>query len=115
MLIVYAEDEPFTRVLVKKMLEQDSHTVVEAHNGIVGLKKFLEVKPDLVITDLAMPEMDGFAFIDKVRQHDCDVPIIVTTAYRDEVSRVEDKITGCIFKPVIRNQLLDIVRTTAKN
>lgn len=109
MNILYVEDEHFTRMLVKKMLEKESFSVNEAANGVLGLKKFLENKPDMVITDLAMPEMDGFEMISKIRQHDGSVPIIITTAYREEAERVVAMISACIYKPIIKEDLISAI------
>jgi len=109
MNILYVEDEKFTRMLVKKLLEKESLNVYEAANGVLGLKKFLEVKPDLIITDLAMPEMDGFEMISKIREHSTDIPIIITTAYREEAERVCAMVNACIYKPIIKEDLLKAI------
>jgi len=106
MNILYVEDEKFTRMLVKKLLEKEELNVWEAANGVLGLKKFLEIKPDLIITDLAMPEMDGFEMILKIREHDPKIPIIITTAYREEAARVNAQVTACIYKPIIKEDLI---------
>lgn len=109
MNILYVEDEKFTRMLVKKLLEKEELNVHEAANGILGLKKFLEVKPDVVITDLAMPEMDGFEMISKIREHNTSVPIIITTAYREEAERVCGMVNACIYKPIIKDDLISAI------
>lgn len=109
MNILYVEDEQFTRILVKKLLEKESLNVNEAANGVIGLKKFFEIKPDIIITDLAMPEMDGFEMITRIRQHDQTIPIIITTAYREEASRVSTMINACIYKPIIKEDLLEAI------
>lgn len=109
MNILYVEDEKFTRMLVKKLLEKEELFVHEAANGVLGLKKFLEVKPDLVITDLAMPEMDGFEMISKIREYNLNIPIIITTAYREEAERVCNMVNACIYKPIIKDDLLHAI------
>ena len=109
MNILYVEEEKFTRMLVKKLLEKEELSVHEAANGILGLKKFLEVKPDLVITDLAMPEMDGFEMISKIREYNTDIPIIITTAYREEAERVCNMVNACIYKPIIKDDLIKAI------
>lgn len=111
MNILYAEDESFTRRIVKKMIEADGHTVHEAANGIIGLKKFLEHKPDVVVTDLSMPEMDGFEMISRIRDFNPSVPIIVTTAYREEAEHIEHIVTKCIYKPLMSCDLLGAINT----
>ncbi|MCD8553580.1 response regulator [Seleniivibrio sp.] len=115
MNILYVEDEKFTRMLVKKLLEKEELYVHEAANGVLGLKKFLEVKPDLVITDLAMPEMDGFEMIHKIREHDSTIPIIITTAYREEAEKVCSLVSACIYKPIIREDLIAAIHKIDKS
>lgn len=110
MNILYVEDEQFTRILVKKLLEKEHLSVNEAANGVIGLKKFFENKPDIIITDLAMPEMDGFEMISRIRNYDGSVPIIITTAYREEADRVASMINACIYKPIIKEDLLDAIQ-----
>jgi len=107
--VLYVEDERFTRMLVKKILEKSGFEVFEAYNGIMGLKKFLEISPDIVVTDLAMPEMDGFEMISKIRERDSSIPVIITTAYREEAERVCDSVNGCIFKPIIKDDLISAI------
>jgi len=107
--VLYVEDEKFTRMLVKKLLEKEKINVSEASNGVHGLKKFYECTPDLIVTDLAMPEMDGFEMISKIREKNDGIPIIITTAYREEAERVCDMVTDCIFKPIIKDDLVTAI------
>jgi len=104
--VLYVEDEKFTRMLVKKLLEKENIAVSEAANGVLGLKKYYEMIPDLIITDLAMPEMDGFEMIAKIRDKNPTIPIIVTTAYREEADRACCMVNDCIFKPIIKDDLI---------
>ncbi|PLX71132.1 MAG: two-component system response regulator [Denitrovibrio sp.] len=108
--VLYVEDEKFTRMLVKKLLEKEGVLVNEASNGVFGLKKFYESLPDLIITDLAMPEMDGFEMISRIREKNADLPIIITTAYREEAERVYSMINDCIFKPIIKEDLVNSIK-----
>lgn len=111
--LLYVEDEKFTRMLVKKLLEKESINVREASNGVLGLKKFYENAPDIIVTDLAMPEMDGFEMISKIRSSGSEVPIIITTAYREEAEKVCDLVNGCIFKPIIKDDLVKAISEIA--
>ena len=76
------EDDEATRIVVRKTLEEQGWKVREAENGAVGLDHFDEVKPDLIILDLMMPVLDGFGFLDQLRnrQEGATVPVIVLTA-----------------------------------
>jgi CheY-like chemotaxis protein len=82
MQALIVEDEAATRDLLRRTLQSEGWTVAEAENGRVGLERLSEAQPALILLDLMMPEMDGFAFVDHVRQHERwrSIPIIVITA-----------------------------------
>jgi CheY-like chemotaxis protein len=76
------EDDEATREMMRKMLQQEHYTVVEAENGRVGLEQIAQALPDLILLDLMMPEMDGFQFIQALRANPAwrGIPIVVVTA-----------------------------------
>jgi PAS domain S-box-containing protein len=80
--VLIAEDDPTTREMFRRMLEKEGWQVVEAENGKIALDMIATNQPDLVLLDLMMPEMDGFQFIDAVRQNSAwrSLPIVVMTA-----------------------------------
>jgi signal transduction histidine kinase/DNA-binding response OmpR family regulator len=76
------EDEPALRALVRRMLEKEGWVVAEAENGRVALERVAENRPELIVLDLMMPEMDGFTFIEALRQNEAwrAIPVVVVTA-----------------------------------
>jgi signal transduction histidine kinase/DNA-binding response OmpR family regulator len=76
------EDDVQSRQLVARLLQKEGWTTVEADNGRVGLERLTEVRPQLIILDLMMPEVDGFQFADALRGQPTlrDIPIVVLTA-----------------------------------
>src|SRR5262249_2960219 len=76
------EDEPATRDLLRRLLEEDGWRVREAANGRVALDAIVEEPPSLILLDLMMPEMDGFELIAELRQHPerRSIPVVVLTA-----------------------------------
>ena len=76
------DDDEVMRRGIRVALEQDGWKIVEAENGRVALARLAEAVPDVVVLDLMMPEMDGFEFVDAIRQRAQwrDVPILVVTA-----------------------------------
>ena len=70
MKILIAEDDFVSRLLVKKAVEKIGHDVLEAENGKIALELFLEHKPDIIISDWMMPEMDGIELCQKIRASD---------------------------------------------
>lgn len=79
--ILVVDDDNLIRESVIVMLKSFGHEVVDADNGQKGLVKALEVHPDLVITDIRMPELDGLGMVAKIREDEWGktVPIIILT------------------------------------
>jgi CheY-like chemotaxis protein len=80
-VLIVEDDEP-TRELMRRMLEKAGWEVAEAENGRVALTKLSETRPELILLDLMMPEMDGFQFINEVRRQPewAAIPIVIVTA-----------------------------------
>ena len=74
MKILVVDDEPDHRAIVQRWLEDDGYEVHTAVNGWDGLESMVQLRPDLTITDIRMPRMDGFQFIGRIREiSDCHV------------------------------------------
>lgn len=104
--ILLIEDEAPVREMLVDELTVQGHSVVEAVNGEEGLKKFLEVEPDIVLCDRAMPGMSGYDLLSRIRgahpQYD-DVPFVFLTALtdpRDKAAVDHLKPSAYIEKPV---------------
>lgn len=80
--VVFCEDDPMIRKLVQTALRSTAHDVHIADNGRDGLELIGRVRPDVVFTDVAMPEMDGFAMADAVRARGdlAHIPIVFMSA-----------------------------------
>ena len=80
--VLVVEDDPETREILRRLLEKEGCQVIAAENGRVALERLAESQPMLILLDLMMPEMDGFQFVDRVRQHENwrTIPIVVVTA-----------------------------------
>ncbi|HEV8439137.1 MAG TPA: response regulator [Methylomirabilota bacterium] len=81
-LILLVEDDDTTRTVTRHALERDGWSVIQAENGRVALARMAENRPDAILLDLMMPEMDGFEFLAELRRHATwrEVPVIVLTA-----------------------------------
>lgn len=77
--IVVADDSNLIRMKLRKHL-QEHYVVIEAQNGRDALLKIKLEKPDLVLSDLLMPEMDGFELLKRIREDKITIPVIVLTA-----------------------------------
>ena len=80
--ILVVEDDPPTRVLVSRMLRDDGWQVTEAENGLRALEALPACRPEVILLDLMMPEMDGFQFLAELRRMPdfASVPVVVLTA-----------------------------------
>ena len=105
MKVLIVEDSSFARMAVKKVIGMilPNAEFIEASDGEEGLVLSLDSKPDLILTDMLMPKMQGDKMIAAIRNSDTKVPIIVMTANTQKPTR--DKlealgITGFVLKPV---------------
>lgn len=91
------EDQPDLRALMRRMLEQEGWVVVEAENGRVALDRVAESRPELIVLDLMMPEMDGFSFLEALRQHEGwrTVPIVGVTS-KDLTAEDHQRLSGYV-------------------
>ncbi|MCH8809524.1 MAG: response regulator, partial [Proteobacteria bacterium] len=74
--ILIIDDEDELRSMLRQMLEQAGHEVTEAVNGAEGIRLYEQDRPDLIITDIIMPEKEGVETIIALRRADPDLPII---------------------------------------
>ena len=114
--ILIIDDKTSVRVLVKDYLSKEGFRVVEADNGQNGLYVARQEKPDLILLDIMMPEMDGIEFM-RVFGKERDTPIILMTAKVDET----DKVLGLEFgaddyvtKPFSMRELLARIRAVMR-
>ncbi len=75
--ILLIEDNPLVRTMLSELLADVGHTVIEAGDGREGLKQFQLVDPELIITDLVMPEVEGIEVLMKLRKIRATAKIIV--------------------------------------
>ena len=83
--VLLVEDEPLIGDIEAEYLRNDGHIVVTACNGCEGLDKFRSDKFDLVVTDRAMPEMNGDQMAESIKQLAPSTPVIMVTGYRDKL------------------------------
>jgi response regulator NasT len=114
--VLIADDESIIRLGLTRILEEAGHTVCAAENGIAALKMAEGFKPDLVILDIKMPEMDGLEaarlLLDRMQ-----VPIIFLTAYGEQelVERAARlSVMGYLVKPIKEAELLAMIEVTAQ-
>ena len=111
-LVLVAEDDQDTRRLVAGVLGRAGHDVLEAADGEEALRLALERKPDVAIVDGAMPKLDGFEVVRRLRGAGARLPVILLTARTYEREVVEGLAAGAddyVPKPFSTDDLLDRV------
>ena len=110
--ILIVEDEANIRELLRLYLEREGYTVLEAENGVEGIKKWKSDKPDMLLLDVMMPVMDGWAVCREIRA-ESDVPIILLTAKGETADRGSGREMGAddyIVKPLEMPEVIARVR-----
>ncbi|WP_281692653.1 response regulator transcription factor [Agathobaculum desmolans] len=110
--ILIVEDEANIRELLRLYLEREGYTVLEAENGVEGIKLWKSEKPDMLLLDVMMPVMDGWAVCKEIRA-ESDVPIIMLTAKGETADRVSGLEMGAddyIVKPLEMPEVIARVR-----
>lgn len=115
MKILISDDDPIIRMFVRRAAEHASHEVVLAEHGREALELIEHADPDLLITDLQMPELDGFGLIKAVREMPrySEMPIICLSSVNDRdkiASLIEQGISDYVLKPVRPADFIDRIR-----
>src|SRR3954468_16927603 len=106
--ILVVDDDDDIRGLVRTLLERLGADVREARNGREGLREFHSWRPDLVVLDVSMPEMDGWNVLERLRDMS-EVPVLMLTARGDELERVRGLQAGAddyVVKPFGKQELV---------
>jgi len=107
-VVLVVDDEADIRDLVCELLERAGYRVGAAVDGKEGLRRFHELRPDLVVLDVTMPGFDGWQVLNRVREMS-DVPVLMLTAHGEELERVRGLKAGAddyVTKPFGRQELL---------
>ncbi len=112
--ILYIEDNPHNRRLVRRTLERRGYAIIEAADGASGLEMVRELKPPLALLDIGLPKMDGMEVVSRIKA-DTDlrhIPVIALTASAMHGDRERFLAAGCddyLSKPIQVLELLDKV------
>ncbi len=117
--ILIADDHPVVRAGLSGMLsgEPDFEVVGEAENGKEAVALTGELRPDVVLMDLRMPEMDGVSAIERIKAEYPEVQILVLTTYEsdaDILRAIETGATGYLLKDTPREELFGAIRVVAE-
>ena len=111
--ILIVDDEEAIREVVSTLLESQGYNCTLAANGLLATEYLKAKSPDLVLSDMVMPEMDGLKLLEWIRAHDKDIPVIMVTAMHDLSTALDAIRCGAydyILKPFEKDQLYMSVR-----
>lgn len=116
LVVLYVEDDPDTHAQFSEFLQHFVGTLITAANGAEGLAAFIKHSPDIVITDILMPVMDGLFMTVGVREVNPSVPVLVTTAFEQSdylMRAINIGVDQYVTKPVNSSLLLECLLKTA--
>ena len=110
--VLFVEDEELLRAIYERILDKVVSRLYLAANGKEGLEAFRQYKPDLIITDIMMPVMDGLEMVEKIRQEDNDVRLVILSAYGEAeyfLDAIKIGVNSFLLKPVETKKLTSLV------
>ena len=118
-LILVSEDDPTTRRLLGQVMQRGGYQVALASDGVEAVNHLKKARPDLIILDLKMPNMDGFALMELLHKYGAAAatPVVILTASRDlfDLDRALSlDVTDYLLKPISPKALLLKVRQILK-
>lgn len=111
--ILIVEDEKRLAQLLKEAINDSFYKVVIAKDGIEGLKKYKTFKPDIIITDIMMPKLDGLDMTIKIKEIDSNIPIIVLSAHSDKeklLKAIDVGINKYFIKPFDPDEVIEHIK-----
>ena len=112
--VLIVDDAAFMRMMIKDILMKNGYVAAgEAENGAIALTKYKELKPDLVLMDITMPEVDGITALKNIRKEDGSAKVVMCSAMGQQAMVIEAIQNGAkdfIVKPFDANRVLEAVK-----
>ncbi len=116
--VLYVEDDEIARENGIEYLENYFDTIYDASNAIDALSLYNTHKPDIIITDINMPKINGLEFVKKIREKDDTTQVIITTAYSDKeylFQAIELKLIKYLVKPIEEKEFEEALKICIEN
>ncbi|MCD4698123.1 MAG: response regulator [Bacteroidales bacterium] len=114
--VLFVEDEDLLRAIYERILDKIVSKLYIAENGKEGLEAYHEHHPDLIITDIMMPVMDGLEMVENIRKEDNDVRLVILSAYGEAeyfMDAIKIGVNSFLLKPVETKKLTSLVQELA--
>ena len=112
--ILIVDDAAFMRMMIKDILTKNGYEVAgEAENGAIAVSKYSELKPDLVLMDITMPDMDGIQALKNIKASDAGAKVIMCSAMGQQAMVIESIQAGAkdfIVKPFQADLVIEAVK-----
>lgn len=112
--VLVCDDAAFMRMMIKDILTKNGYEVAgEAENGAIAVNKYAETKPDLVMLDITMPEMDGIQALKKIKEQDPGAVAIMCSAMGQQAMVIESIQSGAkdfIVKPFQADRVIEAIK-----
>ena len=116
--ILIVDDEKNMRLILNKILSKEGYEIYQAENGKQALKEVKKSSPDLVLLDLKLPDINGIEVLEKIKQHDNSIIVIILTAYGDIKNAVEAMKLGAydyLKKPFDNEEMILVIKKALDN
>ncbi|MDP2723048.1 MAG: response regulator [Bacteroidales bacterium] len=116
--LLLVEDDKVIRNVYAQLLSQIVLRIVTASNGEEGYEAFLKHSPDLILTDIKMPVMNGLDMINKIKVHNNQIRVIIMSAYGESrffLKAIESGVKGFLTKPINNSHLQEIILAQVKD
>ncbi len=108
--VLLVDDAAFMRMTIRKMIEEDGYTIVgEAGNGVEAVQKYMDIRPDVVMLDITMPEMNGVDALKRIKEFDPNAKVIMCSAMGQQVMVAQAIQCGAkdfIVKPFQKDRII---------
>ena len=112
--VMICDDAAFMRMMIKDILVKNGYNIAgEAENGVKAVEKYQETKPDLVLMDITMPEMDDIQALKKIKAIDANASVVMCSAMGQQAMVIESIQSGArdfIVKPFQPDRVIEAVK-----
>jgi two-component system, OmpR family, response regulator VanR len=116
--VLIVDDDTLSRATLSEMMDNYGFDVIVASDGAEGLEKYKKFQPQLIITDIYMPHMNGVVLLNKIKSQAPNIPVILMTGfshYKQLLEGTRFPPDGFLPKPISMDQLFETISTVIKN